>query len=67
MTPSRMRIAHLDETALSKLQNLEKEMGTVIVALEPQYQPADLTADQVHRLQVLERELGVVLLAYRNA
>ena len=52
---------------MQKLQSLEKELGTWIVAVEPQAQVAPLTDDQLKRLQDAERELGVVLLAYRPA
>ena len=64
MAEPRMRIARLDDDRLAKLQALEKDLGAVIVALEPQFIPAALTADQVKKLQAAEDELGVVLLAY---
>lgn len=67
MEAPRMRIAHLDEDRLAKLQTLEKEVGAVIVALEPQYVPAPLTGEQVEKLRAMEEELGVVLLAYNES
>jgi hypothetical protein len=38
----------------------------VLVALQPQYSFAKLSADQIKRLEALEKELGVVLLAYER-
>jgi hypothetical protein len=60
-----MRIAHLDDARLARLQALERELGSVIVALEPAARPAALSEEQVQRLQQAEQELGVVLLAYQ--
>jgi len=65
MTPSRFKIAHLDEAGMDKLRVLEEEFGTCILALEPQHPLAALPPEQVRRLQALEKELGVVLLAYQ--
>jgi hypothetical protein len=65
MSAAQMRIAQLDSARLAKLQALEQELGSVIVALEPPERPAVLSDEQVQRLQEVERELGVVLLAYQ--
>jgi hypothetical protein len=59
-----MRIAQLDEERLTRLRALEGELGTCIVALEPQYPLADLSEKQLKQLQAEEQGLGVVLLAY---
>jgi hypothetical protein len=61
-----MKVADLDDARLQKVRALEKELGTYLVALEPEVQLATLNEDQVARLQIAERELGVVLLAYRR-
>lgn len=66
MPNPRLRVAKLDDVTLEKLQAMEQEFGTRIVALEPYYPPADLSEQQVQRLKTLEKELGVVLLAYRK-
>jgi hypothetical protein len=65
MSAAQMRIAQLDAAQLAKLQKLEQELGSVIVALEPAARPAALSDAQVQRLQEVEQELGVVLLAYQ--
>jgi hypothetical protein len=67
MTVAYLKPAQLDRDRMQKLQNLERELGTWIVAVEPQAQVADLAGDQLRRLQDAEQELGVVLLAYQNA
>jgi hypothetical protein len=64
MKAPRLGLAKLDEQSLAKLQSMEQELDTCILALEPKYPLAKLNADQVSRLQALENELGVVLLAY---
>jgi hypothetical protein len=58
--------APLDNDTLNKLQTLEAETGTVIVAYKPQPRFARLTDDQVKQVEALEQELGVVLLAYKD-
>ncbi len=64
MTVQRMTVADLSEAQLEKLQMLEDELGTYIVALQPAYRVADLPEEQVERIRAAEQELGVVLLAY---
>ncbi len=59
-----MQIAGIDETAVSKIQALEKEYVAVIMAFEPGNQPAPLTEEQLSKLRDLEQELGVTLLAF---
>ena len=67
MTVAYLKPAQLDRQRMQKLQSLEQELGTWIVAVEPQAQVADLSGEQLKRLQDAERELGVVLLAYQPA
>ena len=67
MTKSQMRIAQLDAAQLASLQSLEKELGSVVVAVEPEPAPAKLSPDQVQRLQAVEKQLGVVLVALESA
>jgi len=66
MQKPRLRVARLDEAALEKLRVIEAAFGSTIIALEPQYPLAELSAEQVSRLRALEQELGVVLLAYKT-
>ena len=66
MSRRRMGVAKLTDKELSRLQAMEEELGALVVALEPQYKMADLSADQVALLQSLEESLGVILLAYNK-
>jgi hypothetical protein len=66
MPTPKIRIAKLDNETIEKIQAMEEELGYSIVALEPYYLPASLTADQISGLKSLEQELGVVLLAYKK-
>ncbi len=59
------KYARLNKDALSKVQALEKETGTILVAYEKESPYANLSEEQVKRVQQLEKELGVVLLAYK--
>ncbi len=67
MTTAYVQYPQLDHDRMQKLQTLERELDTVIVAVEPQAKVADLEASKLHRLQQAEKELGVILLAYNNA
>lgn len=60
-----MKIATLDEESLKKLRKMEEAMGTLLIALEPNYPLAELSEEQLARLQALEEELGIVLIALR--
>lgn len=64
MVTPRMKIADLEPARLAKVRELEEELGTYVVALEPEFRLAALTPAQLERLQAAEKELGVVLLAY---
>ena len=66
MTARRMKIADLGEADLQKVQQMEEQMGTLIIALEPQVPLAELSESQVEMLSSLEGELGVVLIAYQK-
>jgi hypothetical protein len=65
MNVRRMKIANLDEAEVERIRQMEEQLGTLILALEPHYPPAELTSEQLDRLRALEQELGVVLIAYR--
>lgn len=66
MSALRMKIANLDEASLQKVRDLEEQMESMILVLEPHRPLADLTPEQVERLHSLEKELGVLLLAYQR-
>lgn len=65
MVTVQRKYAKLNKDDLSKIQSLEKETGTILVAFEKDSPYADLTDEQVKKLQQLEKELGVILLAYK--
>ena len=67
MTTAYVQYPQLDHDRMQKLQTLERELGTMIVAVEPQAKVADLGSTKLQRLQQAEKELGVILLAYDNA
>lgn len=56
--------AQLDQAVLKNVQQLENELGVVLVAIEPDPQPASLSEAQLHRIRTLEQQTGKVLLAY---
>lgn len=64
MLPPTVRPATLDENSLERLRNLERELGSVIVAYQTASPFAALSEDQLQRLKALEQELGVVLVAF---
>ena len=66
MAATRMKLANLDDASLARVQRMEEQMGTLILALEPYHPLAKLDDTQIKRLQDLEQELGVVLLAYQS-
>jgi hypothetical protein len=59
--------AELDQADLKNVQQLESELGVVLVAIEPDPQPASLSNEQLHRIRTLEQQTGKVLLAYSNS
>lgn len=66
MSKPKMRIANLDEESLARIQDLEEQFGTVILAVEPRYAAAQLNEDQLKRLKALEQDLDVILIAYKQ-
>ena len=62
----RVKIAELTETQLEKVRALEGELGTWVVAVEPEFKLAELTEVQLEKLQAAEEALGVILLAYKK-
>lgn len=66
MSKPRMHIANLDERSLARIQELEEQFGTLILAVEPRHAAAELTDDQLERLKALEQDLNVILIAYKQ-
>lgn len=58
-------IKKLDEAALIRLQALEKNLESCIVALEKQPQIANLFVAEIRELQSLEQELHNIRLAHK--
>ncbi|NRA42142.1 MAG: hypothetical protein HRU21_07505 [Pseudomonadales bacterium] len=58
--------AELDATTLKDIQLLEHELDVVLVALEPDPEPARLNQDQLARIRALEAKTGKVLVAYQH-
>ena len=65
MNVRRMKIANLEEADVERIRQMEEQLGTLILALEPHYPVAELSEEQLAKLHALERELGVVLIAYK--
>jgi hypothetical protein len=62
-----VKYAELDRQQMAKLKALEQELGSWVVAVQPEAKIAELDPDKLKRLQEAERELGVILLAYKQA
>ena len=54
----------LDDANLSKLNDLEKNLGKCVVAWDQKLEPADISEEQIKELQTLEKDLDAVLVAY---
>ena len=65
VTTVQRKYAKLNKDDLNKIQSLEKETGTILLAYEKEPPYANLTDEAVKRIQQLEKELGVILLAYK--
>ena len=60
------KYAKLNKEGITKLQELEKELGKIVIAYENESVYADLTPDQLKMMQDLENDLGVILIAYKK-
>ena len=58
--------AELNKTSLNQLQALEQELGVILVAIEPDPEPARLSEQQLRQVQALEAQTGKVLVAYEQ-
>lgn len=59
-----LSFARLDDYKLSRLHELEEELGTALIAMEERCHWSELDDERLHKLQKAEEELGLVLLAY---
>ena len=66
MTAPSLHPAELDDTALTKLKQLEDRIGGPLVAYRPESPYAALSEEQLAEVRRTESELGVQLLAYRH-
>ena len=61
-----LKIAELSANDVEKIRNLERSLGTQIMAFQPGLDTADLTDEQVQAVKVVEKQLGVILLAFSD-
>ena len=64
MSHENFHAALLDDSGLKALQTLENELGLVMVAVEKDPKPAQLSADQIEMIQNTESELDTIIVAY---
>ena len=57
---------YVDEKGVAKIQALEKETGTLIMAYNTPSVPADLSSEQLNKIEELEKELCVRLVAWKS-
>ena len=60
-------ISHLKPDQLTRIQNLEKELGQTLLAIS--FQDVEMSNpedDAIRKIQEAEKELGVVLLAVKG-
>ena len=63
---SQYQPADLSDEQLEQLRHLEKDLGKVVVAVEPQPQYAELSDAALSNLKNAEKKLGVIMIAYEN-
>jgi len=61
-----LKVASLSDEEVAKLQMLEKDTGTHIMAFEPGLKVAALSEKNLKRIQELEAELGATLLVFES-
>ena len=66
MSIDRYHTATLDPQSLADLQQLEKELNILLVAVAPDPAPAQLSDEALSQLQSLEEQTGAVLVAYEH-
>lgn len=60
------KIARLAQDQADLIQNLEKDLGVCMIAMEPGLEIAELEEDQLKRVKELEKKLGATLIVYRS-
>jgi len=66
MTHDNFHPCKLDDTGLSSLQSLEKELGVVLIAINQAPAPAQLSKEQLGKLTELETQLRTTVIAYNT-
>lgn len=66
MVTANTKYARLNKDQITKLQELEKEIGKIIIAYEPAVPVARLSEDQLKQIQQVEQDLGLLLVAYKK-
>ena len=61
-----LKMAMLNRAQVERVRQLEAEIGTWIVAVEPDIKIAELSDEQLAKVKAAEEELGVILLAYEQ-
>ena len=64
MPISQMRFARLDRQKLIKLREVEAELGSWLVVLEPEMEMVELPEEKAQLLKQIEAELGITLMAF---
>lgn len=60
-------LANVDETALSAIQTLEKNLGKTVLAFQcHDLTPSSLSADELAKVQEAEKSLGISLVAVES-
>ena len=57
---------YVDDDGVAKIQALERETGTRLMAYATPSVAADLTAEQLKKIEELEKKLCVRLVAYKT-
>jgi hypothetical protein len=58
--------AEVNAEHLKNIQQLEQELGVVLVAMEADPEPAELNAEQLAMIKTLEEKTGKVIVAYQS-
>ncbi len=63
-TVSCSEYAHLEPEKVRMIEQLEEDLGVILLAHEKQTPVASLSAANLEELRTLEKKMGVVLVAY---
>ena len=67
MSTAYVKYPQLNQEQMQRVKELEQDLGTWVVAVEPTAKVAELSPEKLRELQEAEKELGMILLAYRRA